>query len=382
MLLNDNEIKGAANGKMSSSTPATNGDNSKISEEDFARYLKVTIAIILIIVATVVLTIFFLFLHIIFSTVITIAIVGGVPIVLAICAKIFSYYFGNQNIDLKDFVPKKLYAKILVGIVVTSLIFSAILACISPVSTWTKKKTVVILNEIVHELENDVTSEIDVKTTYVDTSNVDNADEEILYDSNMSFKINGTDLSHKIDKALYEEAYLEQISKDNSVLSYLRTRHNSKQSHYNNSEYKKIQESEDLFIKKVEEGEIFKNQNEPNQTWYDSLPSENELLNIIDQQVNYADSNPNYQVYNQISNNYQRLALEYYKQNACKATIKYYYYMSLIYDIQSIPYSRSETEFNRSVERIYFRYRDIACCCENTPEEVDRLNYLINELSY
>ena len=93
-----------------------------------------------------------------------------------------------------------------------------------------------------------------------------------------------------------------------------------------------------------------------------------------------AETNPSYHIYYCLSNNYQRLALEYFNQEQNADTIKHFYLMSIKYEIKCMEYATEREQLNKSADRIITRYEDILYCCKCTRTEASYLQTLLSLL--
>lgn len=200
-------------------------------------------------------------------------------------------------------------------------------------------------------------------------------EDELSYPLEMSFIIENYDYSNKITRELVSEAYF--FSQDNLV-EYLKSIYNSKEPIEKISEYYEAQNAFDSFSNDVASGEAYKVLYGQDEEWYSKLPNEEELHSVINKQKEKAELYPSYLIFERLSNNYQKLALEYHHQNANKDTIKYFYLMSIKNDIKSIEYSTKSKELYASIHRIITRYNDILLCCNYDEEEELYLKTLIN----
>ncbi len=117
--------------------------------------------------------------------------------------------------------------------------------------------------------------------------------------------------------------------------------------------------------------------------WVEMLPKESELLRVIDQQERYVNEHPSFLLYHRISNNYQTVAQEHLHQDDNKAAAKYYFQKSLLNDIESIKFAGYDNDFNKAIERIYYRYSDIQCCESWTSDaEKSRVEFLKENISW
>lgn len=206
------------------------------------------------------------------------------------------------------------------------------------------------------------------------------------YNEKMSFILRGDERSGDITPDLTEYVYAMSIDSDDILLYTaelsgnrlpLATSNYIKDSH--------IQKLEDAFLHAIEHANEYLEDHERDAIWYQCLPSEQELLNVIQAEEEYANDNGNAFIYNRLSNNYQMLAEEYYKQNKSQGTIKYYYMKSIECDYKCISFvSKSDKKdyYNISMARLYWRYNDILLCCKDEldEEEIERLEALKDNL--
>lgn len=199
-------------------------------------------------------------------------------------------------------------------------------------------------------------------------------DEVMFYSPEMTFIITNSDYSAGVTYELFSESYFYSVD---NLLMHLKTIHNSKTSVENTDEYYDAQEAFNKFSDDVEVGKAYKVLYGQDEEWYSKLPNEEALLSIIKTQEEKAVLYPSYHIYNCLSNSYQTLALEYYRQNANKSTIKYFYLMSIKSDIKSIEYSTQKGELYAAIDRIITRYDDILLCCDYNDDEKRYLESLI-----
>lgn len=197
------------------------------------------------------------------------------------------------------------------------------------------------------------------------------------YPYDMTFIIEKRDCSEYITRELVEETYFYH---EDTPLLYLDSLFGDEYSE-KTPEYYMFQEDEDKFTNAVNDAEKYKKVYGQDDEWYSQLPTEMELLSIIDSQLAEAKIYPSFYIYNRISNNYQTLALEYHYQNANQKTIKYYYLLSIKYDIESIKSSADKNEFFIALDRIRTRYEDILYCCGDDIDN-DYFNDLLERFTF
>ena len=165
--------------------------------------------------------------------------------------------------------------------------------------------------------------------------------EETEYNADAEFIINFYDVLPESYSEKFEEIYFYVNENDDvdSVLKHFNDIYNIKEAVKEDVEFYSIQLKEDDFISKRDRGIAYKEKNGVNEEWYKMLPNENELLDIISSQKDYAESYPSYVIFLRLSNNYQRLGDEYLRQKASNSTAKYYYYLSLLCDYECIKYA-------------------------------------------
>lgn len=201
--------------------------------------------------------------------------------------------------------------------------------------------------------------------------------ETINYPLKMTFIINSERYFCEIPANLIHEVYLYSVE---NPREYFNSIYNTEESSQNNVVYYKEQKKEDEFVAKVNDGIRYKTLYGQNDTWYNLLPKEEELRSIINKQEEKAKTYPSYHIYNCLSNNYQRLALEYYNQEQNTDIIKYLYLMSIKYEIKSMEYATEREQLYKATERIITRYEDILFCCECTSTETSYLQTLLSLL--
>ncbi len=199
--------------------------------------------------------------------------------------------------------------------------------------------------------------------------------EGIDYPPQMSFILQKNNFEKLITPELTAESFLYNTDEP---LEYLYSIYSTKESTNNTLVYYKAQKEEDDFTVAVNEGERYKKMYGQTSDWYDMLPKEQELWSVIEQQKSKAEIYPSNHIYNSLSNNYQRLAIEYHNQNENKETIKYLYLLSIKYEIKCIEYATNQTELYESLDRIATRYEDILFCCDCNEQEIIYLSSLSN----
>lgn len=192
-----------------------------------------------------------------------------------------------------------------------------------------------------------------------------NVSNDIIYPHDMTFVIDKRDCSASITSELVSETYFYHVS---NPLVYLDSLYGSEYSNKEPEHYK-TQDKENAFTNALQNAEKYKKVYGQDDEWYGELPTESDLLSVIDAQLEEAELYPSFYIYNRISNNYQTLALEYYYQNSIQVTIKYYYLLSIKYDIESIKHSANKKEFYIALDRIITRYKDILFCCKGDADE-------------
>ena len=219
------------------------------------------------------------------------------------------------------------------------------------------------------------------ENTLISDSNVDN-NKEANINSYVNFVISNKKIDDTLITSVSNTVYMiDHDAIPGEIIDYLQTL-------YENADY--VSKSgtnsaylsyEDEFLNQVTASQHLYNEYGVCEKWKESLANEEDLLNVIDIQQRVSTLNPSYDVFNKISNNYQRLALEYEYQNGEISAIKYYYLMSAYYDILSINYATEESQYNKSMQRLYYRVNDILSSnCNLTDFEIDRINYLLHEL--
>lgn len=181
----------------------------------------------------------------------------------------------------------------------------------------------------------------------------------INYPPKMTFIINN--LNYTINDSLYAATLLSSDAATDDIDDFLLSLKGSKETNNIKSFDPSTQRAENDFSSRLVDSRKYTFGSE---IWYQSLPSEKDLLNIIDEETAYAnDCAQSFFTYNRISNHYQKLALEYFHQCANSNTIKYYYMKSIEYDLLSIEYCQNDADYHTAKERICTRYNDILVCC-------------------
>lgn len=207
--------------------------------------------------------------------------------------------------------------------------------------------------------------EDDAENMLTEEETKNNVSNDIIYPRDMTFIIDKRDCSVNITSELVSETCFYHV---NNPLVYLDSLYGSEYSNKEPEHYK-TQDKENAFTNALGNAEKYKKVYGQDDEWYGKLPTESDLLSVIDSQLEEAELYPSFYIYNRISNNYQTLALEYYYQNSIQVTIKYYYLLSIKYDIESIKHSANKKEFYIALDRIITRYEDILYCCKGDVDE-------------
>lgn len=194
--------------------------------------------------------------------------------------------------------------------------------------------------------------------------------------NNANFIIDNDDLSDNLSNELYSNIYLMNVNSEKEIYEYFKNIRGTQIS--STVLFSDIQEQEDEFLNAIMDTKSIRIEAGNTDEWKKSLPTEEQLKDVIERQLSFANDNPQFAIYLKLSNNYQSLGLEYYNQKSYSSTIKYYYWRSLQYDFQCVRYAQNDKEYNTAMQRIYKRYEDIRFCCDNTSEEVERINFLLN----
>ncbi len=265
--------------------------------------------------------------------------------------------------------------KKIVTLVLIATILSTICWQIPVVKAIVSDSTLSILDLIKRKVESN-SAEVNNEETETTTKRISQ------YNPNMTFKINYYDKSPELCYAMFEQIYfyVNDNAEVESILKHFNEIYGIKASKNEEKEFFQIQSKEDEFISKMQISSNYKDKHGVNDEWYELLPHENELLEIIRRQKEYAENYPGYIILLRLSNNYQRLAQQYLYQDASKSTVKYYYYMSLIYDYECIKYADNEEQLNSSLSRVYYRFRDIVSYCETTDMEKAKATLVLEGL--
>lgn len=340
------------------------------TEEEFTKSFIIFIGIVIFCILFTFITYCFLLLNPLLTFLQKgIYVLAGTPIV--ILYKELKGVKLNRNKIFKKLRRNTLKKKI-VFILTLSLSLSIIFFSIPTVEAWVIKQDNKIIELVKAKINGNYTEiiENDVSNNFTDT---------IIPSYNTNFIINHSDYSDNLNYTIISQAYLYNIN-DYDILGYFNELYQSNISVPTTSIYNEIQENEDIFLNKVEIANNYKEKNGATNIWCEMLPCENDLLNIIFAQENYAEYNPSFLVYSRLSNNYQRLALEYICQNSNETTINYYYCKSLMCDYKSIEYANTMLEYNTALNRIYYRYQDIYTNCELSDSNRDLLQLFMEQL--
>lgn len=294
---------------------------------------------------------------------------------------IVEFLMSIKNI-FKKFYKTNSFTQKLCIVIVLPVIVSLVISFIPKISA-SANEFVDNVWSIVFRLDDDSDDNEDnyIENSYVEDYHHKEEDNDNInttsYPPKMTFIIESENYSHNISADLLSETYLYSIV---SPWEYFNSIYNTKKSAQNNNIYYAAQKNEDAFVAKVDEGIKYKTLNGQNDIWYNLLPKEDDLRSIIKQQETNAETNPSYHIYYCLSNNYQRLALEYYNQEQNTDIIKYFYLMSIKYEIKSIEYATKREQFYKATERITTRYEDILFCCECTNTEISYLQTILSLL--
>ena len=277
----------------------------------------------------------------------------------------------------KKFYKRNSFTQKLCIVIAFPVIVSLVLSFIPKISASANEFVDNVWN-IVFQLDDDSNDDED---NYAEDSHYKEEDNDYInttsYPPEMTFIIESEKYSHEIPSDLISEAYLYSIE---NPWEYFNSIYNTKKSNQNNNIYYMAQKNEDAFVAKVDEGIKYKTLNGQNDIWYSLLPKEDDLRSIIKQQETNAETNPSYHIYYCLSNNYQRLALEYFNQEQNADTIKHFYLMSIKYEIKCMEYATEREQLNKSADRIITRYEDILYCCKCTRTEASYLQTLLSLL--
>jgi len=294
--------------------------------------------------------------------------IGIAEVLFVICKKRIEEKWKRKIIALPK-INKIISVVLIVSILSTGLWqISSVKAMVSDVAL----SVVNYIGEKIHE-NSDESNDEEVETTHP---------LQTQYNADMEFIINDYDIPPESYSELFEHIYfyVNENVDTGSILKHFNDIYGVKTAVKEDLEFSNIQSKEDAFISKKVRGVDYKEKNGVNEEWYKMLPYENELLEIIRSQKEYAESYPCYVIFLRLSNNYQRLGNEYLHQKSSNSTIKYYYYMSLLCDYECIKYAENKEHFNSSVSRVYFRFKDIDSCCEITDSEREKARFVMEGL--
>ncbi len=339
------------------------------SKKEMTKYfIKVFSLTILLIVSVIiifaVLTNLFLILQAFFVGITKILLtIASIPLICNFNDKIKKRIKKNNFIKK---IKKSTLIKGIVNLVYVSLISSIILFNIPCINAWSMNSA-----QKIHTIIGDSMNE----TSALEEPIVPNT----YNNDNINFIINHENLSNELSDDFLSAAYLYS-QQDKDVLTYFNEIYQSETPISSANNYMKIQEIEDIFLQRINVAKNHKQVNGADEKWQELLPCENDLLKIIAQQKKYAEEYPTFLVYQRLSNNYQRLALEYLQQSANESTIKYYYCQSLLCDYNSIKYAQNTQDYETALNRIYYRYQDIYTNCELSYDEANHLSSLMKQL--
>lgn len=267
---------------------------------------------------------------------------------------------------------KGTYKKVFSVVIISISIISTMLYAIPDTKSWAAQTLINYHNTMSVNIQKTIFEDV----TPTENDNDNNKSEDYTYinfvlDEN---KLISANLLNTISHQVYMYPYAYET---NDVTNYLSNIYNTEKGNYNSD----FQTSEDIFLKKIYTSkEIYLSEGLTDR-WHSSLAEESELINVIEIEISVSNTAPSYNVFNKISNNYQRLADEYAAQNKDENMIKYYYLMSANYDIISIQYADSIEKFNTSMSRLYYRFNDIRSSNIHLSKvETNRLDYLLEDL--
>lgn len=340
-------------------------DNKSISDEEIEKSFKIDLYKLLIIFLTTALTVFLFFTQVIVIKITKSFWIGGGSGLLAVALeKAIEYIISKTKI--KQFLENKnIKTRISKTVIIISLVLSTIFSHVEPAYTWAAEQTGNFFESISNVMQ---TPETEDDNESADTSvlvkdnTVEPTENNNSYNEDMDFIIDNNDLREKINNTVLSNAYLNSEYDSGEYLRELSYLRGSKTPKENNDKLKDIKNKEYIFYN------------------INDLLTEKDLMNIINEQDSYAENYPSYYIYNRLSNNYQKLALEYKKQNSYTSTMKYYYLKSIEYDIKCVEYAETKEQYYTSLNRLYYRYNDIYIFCSNTEEEKEKLLFMLNEL--
>ncbi len=296
--------------------------------------------------------------------------------VLSYFAKIIFQKQLKEKITNK-FIKRNLYpiskkVKIIEFIVIFLIGTSVITYSIREINTYAHTSLREFASGISARLQKE---EIEYPDLYNNFSN-DNEEtnEHITYNQNMEFIL----IKNKIEipNSLYKCVYLQNVQFNNAT-DYADSIFNTKENSYNENKLGvSVQKLENNFYGAVEAAKQYSSVYGQNDEWYQRLPSEEELLYLIKEAELFSNNYANFFVYNRISNYYQKLALEYIRQDDDKDIAKYYYMKSIEFDYMSIRYADNEYDYNIAIERLRERYNDIYSYCLTEKNTYERSRIL------
>lgn len=344
------------NNKFQKRHRKTSSQQSTISEYDFSKALGIAIRLIIFFLVFFAITFVFLLVLCRFDNYIALLASSPASVALTFLAK--KYIVGKFLTSYK----RNLIFRISSLSIIVSLAISSIALCSSPtVCAWATECS----NSILLKL-------------YNPTSSLEESTNTIIYNEKATFKINDSDLSYMLHDEHINKIYLSAANCYDNIEEYFRETFHSKEPQPQT--FNQIQDTENLFLNRIQLAKEYKELYGINDEWYNYLPSENELIKIINAQEDHAESHPDFLIYYRLSNNYQRLALEYLNQEANKSTVKYYFIMSLLCDYHCIEYADTKKQYNIALNRIYYRYSDIYYECTNTLDEKLQLETWLHQL--
>ncbi len=300
--------------------------------------------------------------------------------------KTFSVSIGIAEVLFvicKKRIEEKLKRKIIALPKINKIISVVLIVSIASTGLWQIPSVKAFVSDVALSVVNYVGKKIHENS---DESNYEEVETTQLlqtqYNADMEFIINDYDTPSESYSKIFEKVYfyVNQNSGAESILKHFNDIYGVKLPVVEGTRFYEIQAKEDYFISKQVKGVDYKEKNGINQEWYKMLPHENELLEVIRYQEEYAESYPCYVIFLRLSNNYQRLGNEYLRQKASISTIKYYYYMSLIYDYECIKYAENKSHFNSSLSRVYYRFKDIVSFCKITSSEREKARFVMEGL--
>ena len=280
---------------------------------------------------------------------------------------------------IKNIWISKIIACPVIKSIITLVLIAAFLSSVAWQIPTVKAKVTDIALSIVNSMEkkiNENSEKADDEETEITIQ------ETPQYNADAEFIINDYEAPLESYGEIFEKVYfyVNQNADAESILKHFNDIYGVKIPVGEGTRFYEIQAKEDNFISKQVKGVDYKEKNGINEEWYKMLPHENELIEVIRYQEEYAEAYPCYVIFLRLSNNYQRLGNEYLRQKASNSTIKYYYYMSLIYDYECIKYAENKSHFNSSLSRVYYRFKDVVSFCEITDSEREKARFVMEGL--